>query len=207
MPRQSFIGQGHYSKVKGQIKVTPWHCTPTTLTNVPAKYQLPTPYGFQDIARGRFYRSRSLQQHLMSNQDHTMTLHTHNPLINVPTNYQLPILYSFRDIARNWFYRSTSLVQGQRLNQGHTMTVHTYTPNQCPSQVSTSYTLWFLRYSPDKLFTHGWRGTVQVNILPKDVIPHETVGITKDRAHRPEHPPIRTPWVKIIPRQPLWAVG
>ena len=23
---------------------------------------------------------------------------------------------------------------------------------QCPYQVSTSYTLWFLRYSPDKLF-------------------------------------------------------
>ena len=32
------------------------------------------------------------------------------------------------------------------------MTLHTYTPNQCPYQVSTSYTLRFLRYSPDKLF-------------------------------------------------------
>ena len=26
-------------------------------------------------------------------------------------------------------------------------------PNQCPYQVSTSYTLRFLRYSPDKLFS------------------------------------------------------
>ena len=35
-PRQDFIGQGHYDKVKGQIKVT----------NVPTKYQLPTPQSF-----------------------------------------------------------------------------------------------------------------------------------------------------------------
>ena len=33
-----------------------------SLTNVPAKYQPPTPYGFRDIARTRFYRSRSLRQ-------------------------------------------------------------------------------------------------------------------------------------------------
>ena len=29
------------------------------------------------------------------------------------------------------------------------------------------------------------RGTDHVNILPKDVIPHETVGITEDRTHDP----------------------
>ena len=33
--------------------------TPTT---VPTKYQLPTPYDFQDIAQTRFYKSRSQQQ-------------------------------------------------------------------------------------------------------------------------------------------------
>ena len=32
------------------------------LTNVPTKYQLPTPHGFRDIARTRFYRSMSLRQ-------------------------------------------------------------------------------------------------------------------------------------------------
>ena len=32
------------------------------LTNVPTKYQLPTPYSFRDIARTRFSRSRSLRQ-------------------------------------------------------------------------------------------------------------------------------------------------
>ena len=49
------------------------------LTNVPTKHQLPAPYGFQDIARTRFYRSRSLQQGQMSNQGQTMTLHTYTP--------------------------------------------------------------------------------------------------------------------------------
>ena len=41
--------------------------------------QLPTPYGFRDIARTRFYRSRSLRQGQRSNQGHTMTLHTYTP--------------------------------------------------------------------------------------------------------------------------------
>ena len=59
--------------------------------------------------------------------------------------YQLPTPYSYQDIARTRFYRSRS-------NQGHTMTMHTYTPNQCHYQISTSYTLRFLRYSLDKIF-------------------------------------------------------
>ena len=46
------------------------------LTNVPTKYQLPTPYSFRDIARTRFYRSRSLRQGQRSNPGQTMTLHT-----------------------------------------------------------------------------------------------------------------------------------
>ena len=49
------------------------------LSNVPTMYQLPTPYGLGDIARTRFYRSRSLQQG-----------HLH-PLTNVPTKYQVPM--------------------------------------------------------------------------------------------------------------------
>ena len=55
--QQYFKGQGQYDKVKGQIKVTA-HLQP--LTNVPTMYQLPTPHSFRDIARTRFYRSRSL---------------------------------------------------------------------------------------------------------------------------------------------------
>ena len=82
--------------------------------------------------------------------DHDVA-HLH-PLTNVPTKYQLPTPYRFRGIAWTRFYRSRSLQQGQRSNQGQTMTLHTYTPNQCPYQISTSYTLRFLRYSPNKIF-------------------------------------------------------
>ena len=74
---QDFKGQGHYGKVKGQIKVTPPYLHP--LTNVPTKYQLPTPYNFQDMAWTRFYRSRSLCQGQRSNQGQIMTLHTCTP--------------------------------------------------------------------------------------------------------------------------------
>ena len=49
------------------------------LINVPTKHQLPTPYGFRDIARTRFYTSRSLRQGQRSNQGHTMALHTYTP--------------------------------------------------------------------------------------------------------------------------------
>ena len=75
--QQHFIGQGHYSKVKSR----PHHYVARlhTLINDPTKYQLPAPYGFQDIAQTRFYRSRSLRQGQRSNQGQTMTLHTYTP--------------------------------------------------------------------------------------------------------------------------------
>ena len=68
-----------------------------TLANVPTQYELPTPYGFRDIARTRFYRLRSLQQGQRSNQGHNMTLHSAHlqPLTNAPTKYQLPTPYGF----------------------------------------------------------------------------------------------------------------
>ena len=46
------------------------------------------------------------------------------------------------------------------------MMLYTYTPNQCPYQVSTSYTLWFLRYSLDKLSPTA-RPTVHSDIMGK----------------------------------------
>ena len=80
------------------------------LINVPIKYQLPTPYGFRDIARTRFYRSRSLRQGQIKSHHDTTHL---QPPTNVPTKYQLPTPYGFRYIARTRFYRSRSLRQGQ----------------------------------------------------------------------------------------------
>ena len=41
-PGQDFIGQGHYGKVKGQIKVRPGRCTHTPPNQCP--YQVSTSY-------------------------------------------------------------------------------------------------------------------------------------------------------------------
>ena len=65
------------SKGKSRSDYDIGHLQP--LTNVSTKYQIPTPYGFRDIARTRFYRSRSLWQSQRANQGQTMTLHTYNP--------------------------------------------------------------------------------------------------------------------------------
>ena len=76
-PGQAFKCQGHYGKVKSRSDHDIAHLHP--LTNVPAKYQLPTPYGCRDITRTRFSNSRSLWQGQRSNQGQTMTLHTYTP--------------------------------------------------------------------------------------------------------------------------------
>ena len=75
--QQDFKDQGHYEKVKSRSHHDVAHLHP--LTNVPSKYQLPTPHGFPDIPRTRFYRSRSLWQGQRSNPGQTMMLHTHTP--------------------------------------------------------------------------------------------------------------------------------
>ena len=58
--QQDFKGQGHYDKVKSRSHHDAVRLQ--LLINVPTKHQLPTPYGFRDIARITFYRSRSLRQ-------------------------------------------------------------------------------------------------------------------------------------------------
>ena len=81
--------------------------------------------------------------------------------------FQLPTRYSFQDTARTRFSNSMSLRQGQRSNQGQTMTLHTYTPNQCPYQVRTSYTLrlpYFSRRPPAHPDTIGGNNTPTVGL-------------------------------------------
>ena len=97
--------------------------TPQPPTNVPTKYQLPTPNGCRDIALTRHNRSRSQ----VKSRSHHDVAHV-QPLTNVPTTYQLPTPYSFRDIAQTRLYKLRSLQQGQRSNQGYTMMLHTYNP-------------------------------------------------------------------------------
>ena len=98
------------------------------LTNAPTKYELPTPYGFRDMAQTRFFKVKVIMARLKvksrSNYDEAQLPF----LTNVPTRYELPTPYSFQDMAQTRFLRSRSLRQIQRSNQGQTMTLHTYTP-------------------------------------------------------------------------------
>ena len=48
---QDFIDQGHYGNVKVKSRSHHDMAHPHPLNNVPTKYQLPTPYGFRDIAQ------------------------------------------------------------------------------------------------------------------------------------------------------------
>ena len=96
------------SKVKSRSDHDVAHLHP--LTNVPTKYQLPTPYGFRDIAWQDF-QTQGHYGKVKSRSDNDVA-HL-QPLTNVPTKYQLPTPYDFQDIARTRFYRSRSLRQGQ----------------------------------------------------------------------------------------------
>ena len=96
-------------KVKSRSEHDVAHLHP--LTDVPTNYQLPTPYGFRDIAWTRFYRSRSLRKKVKSRSHHDIA-HLHPPT-NVPTKYQLSTPYGFRDIAQTRFSNLRSLWQGQ----------------------------------------------------------------------------------------------
>ena len=109
-PRQDFIAQGLYGKVKSRSHHDAAQLHP--LTNVLTKYQLPTPYGFRDIAWTRFYRSPSLREGQIRSLHDVGHLH---PLTNVPTKYQLPTPYDFRDKPRQNFIGQghNSKVKGQ----------------------------------------------------------------------------------------------
>ena len=65
------------SKVKSRLHYDVTHLQP--LTNVHTKNQLPTLYGFRDIARTKFFKGKVLWQDPKPNQGHTMTLHSYNP--------------------------------------------------------------------------------------------------------------------------------
>ena len=111
--QQDFIGQGYYHKVKGQIKVTPWCCTPTTLNQCP--YQASTFYTlwFPRYSLDKILYVKVTTQDQRSNQGQTMTLHTYTPYSMSLPSINFLHLYSFLDVARTRFYRSRSLQQGQ----------------------------------------------------------------------------------------------
>ena len=124
-PRQDFKDQGHYSKAKGQITVTPWHCAATPCTNVHIKCEPSIPYRFRDIARTRLQTLQSLQDQ-RTNQGHTMTLHTYTPPHQCP-KYRLPTPYFFLRYSADKTFKVKATMAWSTSNQGHTMTLHTYT--------------------------------------------------------------------------------
>ena len=81
------------SKVKSRSDYDIAYLQP--LTNVPTKYQLPTPNGFQDIAADKIFKLKvtTARSKVKSRSDHDIAcLHF---LADVPTKYQLPTPYGF----------------------------------------------------------------------------------------------------------------
>ena len=115
------------------------------LTNVPINYQLPTPYGFPDIARTGFYRSRSLQQGQRSNQGYTMM----QSITNVPTKYQSPTSYGCRDIAQTRFSKSRSKVK----SRSHQDVAHQHPLTNVPTKYQLPTPYGFSDTAPTNFFS------------------------------------------------------
>ena len=80
---------------------------------------------------------------LQVNQCHNMMLHTYTPLTIVPTKYQLSIPHIFRYNPGQNFKGQGHYSQVK--SRSHHDAAHLH-PLTNPLQVSTSYTLWLLRY-------------------------------------------------------------
>ena len=115
-PRKDFKGQGHYSKVKGQIRVTPRYWAHTRSKQSP--YQVSNSYTlwFPRYSPDAIISSRSLWLIKRSNQGRLESQsRSHNDLayLHPPakdhTKYQLPTLHSFSDMAQSRFSNSNSL--------------------------------------------------------------------------------------------------
>ena len=94
------------------------------LTNVPTKYQLPTPYSSRDIAWTRYKKVKvTTARSMIKSRSHHDAAHMHAPT-NVTTKYQLPTPYVCQNIAQIFKVKVTTA----RSNQGHNMMLHTYSP-------------------------------------------------------------------------------
>ena len=99
-----FIGQGDYGKVKGQIKVTPWHCIPTPSNQCPKKGSTSYTLQFPRYCPDKIFKLKVTMawSKVKSRSSHDVAyLHI---LTNVPTKYQLPTPYGFWDTARTNFF-------------------------------------------------------------------------------------------------------
>ena len=85
------------SKVKSRLQHDVAHLQ--LLTNVPTKYQLPTPCGFPRYSPDKILEVKvAMVRSKVKSRSHHDVAHV-QPLTNVPTKYQLPTPYGFGDIA------------------------------------------------------------------------------------------------------------
>ena len=116
-------------------------------TNVPTKYQHPTSYSFQDIARISMKKVTTAR----SSKGHTMMLHTYT-LNQCP--YQVStsnMLWFLRYRADKIFKLKVTMVRSKIKSRSCHDIAHLH-PQPMSLSISNSYTLRFLKYSPDKLF-------------------------------------------------------
>ena len=123
-------------------------------------------------------------------------MHTYMPY---PMSLPVVNLLNLRESKK--YPRQNFKTHGQKLMVTMTMSkvksssqnvADTYTtPNQCPYQVSTSYSLRFPRYSPDKIFK------LKVTTARLKVISRHTITL-----HTVARLLIQIPWVKTITREP-----
>ena len=157
-------------------KVKPWHCTPTPPNQ--CKYKLPTPYGFWDITRTRFLRSRSLQQGQIKVRPWHCT--------PTPPN-QCPYQVSTSHTSRFPRYSPDKILK-VKVTMARSKVIprsnHDVAHIQPLTNVPAKYQL-----------------RTDVHLMVSEIQPRQTC------FGQPIHPPIQTPWVKTIPQQPLTGVG
>ena len=78
-------------------------------------------------------------------------MHTYTPLTNVPTNCQPSTPDGIQEIAQKILKIMVTMTRSKVESRSYHDTAHLQPPKQCPYQVSTSYTLQFPRYGPDKI--------------------------------------------------------
>ena len=81
--RTRVFTQGHYIKLKSELHygVTHLHY----LTNVPTKFQLPTPYGIGDIARTKYLLKVAMARSKVKSRLHHGIAHLHPQPMSLPS--------------------------------------------------------------------------------------------------------------------------
>ena len=98
-PRQDFIGQGHYGKVKSGSHHDVAHLHPLTSVQTSINFLQLT---VSEIWPGQDFQTQGHYGKVKSRSYHDVA-HLH-PLTNVPTKYQLPTPYGFWDAGRTNFF-------------------------------------------------------------------------------------------------------